>query len=446
MKKLTLFFTDLINRFLPDAFVFAILLAFLVLGAGALFGNGPMWQQIQNFGNGLWTLNNFAMQMALILITGSALAKTQFITDLLAKLALLASSPERASLLVTLVALVASTLNWGLGLIVGALMATEVAKKLKSCNYALLLASAYSGFLVWHGGLSGSIPLKLTDPTGIFTSITPGPIPLSESIFGTLNISIFFANCLVVFVVNYYLARVFGREIDSSQLLETRIEIPIKQEVRGSGNSTLAKGLEQSKALVLALALLLGSYFIKSLLDGNGLNLDLIIVLFFTLSLLLSGSVNKFIQNFNTSVKDASGILLQFPIYAAIMAVMSQSGIANMLSQFFVSISSEKTFLLFTYISAGVLNFFVPSGGGQWAIQGPIMLPAAKSLGVDLTSTAMAIAWGDAWTNMIQPFWALPLLSMAGVKLQKLISYTVLIFLASGLVTGLIFLWWGING
>ena len=124
------------------------------------------------------------------------------------------------------------------------------------------------------------------------------------------------------------------------------------------------------------------------------------------------------------------------------MAVMKHSGLAIKISEFFVVISTEKTFLFFTYLSAGILNFFVPSGGGQWAIQGPIILSAAAKLGVSATDAAMVIAWGDAWTNMVQPFWALPLLSLTGVKMQKLISYTVITLLVNGVVTSLCLLLW----
>ena len=154
---------------------------------------------------------------------------------------------------------------------------------------------------------------------------------------------------------------------------------------------------------------------------------------------LLHGNASRFLFYFKQGVAQSSGIILQFPFYAGIMAIMKDSGLAVDLSQLFVSISNENTFLLFSYWSAGLLNFFVPSGGGQWALQAPIMLPAAKELGISLSDTAMAIAWGDAWTNMVQPFWAIPLLSIAGLKLKDMMTYSVFIFLGVGLVSSLVF-------
>ena len=157
------------------------------------------------------------------------------------------------------------------------------------------------------------------------------------------------------------------------------------------------------------------------------------------LGILLHGSPSKFYGSFKTSVEQSAGIILQFPFYAGIMGMMASSGMAQALSEFFVSLASRETFLIYTYISAGIVNFFVPSGGGQWVIQGPIILPAAKELGVSLPKAAMAIAWGDAWSNMVQPFWALPLLSIAKIELKDIMGYLVIIFLATGLVTSAIF-------
>ena len=137
------------------------------------------------------------------------------------------------------------------------------------------------------------------------------------------------------------------------------------------------------------------------------------------------------------AVKGTAGIVLQVPLYAGIMGMMVGSGLAVAMSEWFVSISNATTFPLFTFISAGIVNFFVPSGGGQWAVQAPIVLPAAESLGVPIHQAAMAVAFGDAWTNMVQPFWALPLLGIAGLSIKDIMGYCTVCLLWSGLVIGL---------
>ena len=136
------------------------------------------------------------------------------------------------------------------------------------------------------------------------------------------------------------------------------------------------------------------------------------------------------------AVDTSSGIILQFPLYAGLMGMMVDSGLAISMSQWFVEISTKQSFPVITFLSAGIVNFFVPSGGGQWAVQAPIVVPAANQLGVPISQAAMAVAWGDAWTNMIQPFWALPLLALSGLKLRQIMGYCIVILIWSGVLIG----------
>ena len=145
------------------------------------------------------------------------------------------------------------------------------------------------------------------------------------------------------------------------------------------------------------------------------------------------------IDAFGEAAKGAAGIILQFPLYAGIMGMMTGASaegvsLASVISNFFVNISTVKTFPLFTFLSAGIVNLFVPSGGGQWVVQGPIMMPAGLEIGVDPAKTAMCIAYGDSWTNMIQPFWALPALGLAKLGARDIMGYTLIVLIVSGLV------------
>lgn len=148
----------------------------------------------------------------------------------------------------------------------------------------------------------------------------------------------------------------------------------------------------------------------------------------------------KYVRAVNEGIKTCGGIVLQFPFYAGIMGMMIHSGLAVSLSEVFVNISNQTTLPFFTFLSAGIVNFFVPSGGGQWAVQGPIMIPASKILDVPYSTTIIAIAWGDAWTNLVQPFWALPLLAVAKLKIRDIMGYTTVVLLVSGIIISLFML------
>lgn len=198
-----------------------------------------------------------------------------------------------------------------------------------------------------------------------------------------------------------------------------------------------------------ALIGLIGLVYIFMYFKDNGFALDLNIVnmIFLIAGIWLHGTPLNYVRAINEAVKGAGGIILQFPFYAGIMGMMTGEGaaeisLAGAISQGFVSISTETTFPLYTFLSAGVVNLFVPSGGGQWAVQAPIMMPAGDALGVSPAVTAMAIAWGDAWTNMIQPFWALPALGIAGLGARDIMGYCVITLFVTAIVVccGFLFL------
>ena len=325
---------------------------------------------VNSWGQGFWKLLAFAMQMVLVLVTGHTLAKTKVVESVLTSISSLAKSPSQAIIVITVVALIACWINWGFGLIVGALLAKQMAKKIKGLHYGFLVASAYSGFLIWHAGLSGSIPLKIAQISKDFMStITGGEvIPVTDTIFAWQNLLICAILILTLPVINMMMTPDPGEivEIDPSLLEESAGE-----QARTKKGTTPAEKIENSVVISMLLGLFGFAYIFYYFITGGTLGLD---------------SVNMI------------------------------------------------------FLFAGIVNFFVPSGGGQWAVQGPIVMPAAKALGVPLGKAAMAIALGDAWTNMIQPFWALPLLGIAGLGIRDIMGYCVVALLWGGFVISLVLL------
>jgi short-chain fatty acids transporter len=406
------------QKYIPNAYVFSILLTLVVLAVATVTTDYSVTTLIHFWGSSLSSLNEFAMQMALILILGFVLARTSLIQFILKKIASLPKNNTQAVMLVTVVSLMACYLNWGFGLVVSAFICIAVAQSLPQVNFPLLVASSYSGFLIWHGGPSGSVPLKLTEEG----------ISLGQTIFASYNFALILSLTCILLIVNF----IFSRSTNYARAkVHTEVEPDEAEEI-----STLAQKLEHSNLLNYLFAGLGGIYLITN--KGNT-DINLIIFLFFWLAIILHKTPYRLMNEFNLGVREAASILLLFPLYAGIMGMMSQSGMAQALSEFFVSISNKNTFLMFTYWSAGIVNFVVPSGGGQWAIQGPIMIPAGLSLGIDPAKTGMAIAWGDAWTNMIQPFWALPILSLAKLELKDIYKYCLIICGVIGVVHSFIF-------
>ncbi|MBS8265517.1 short-chain fatty acid transporter [Mesobacillus boroniphilus] len=431
MKTLVSFFNRIMQRYLPDPFLFVIILTFVVFGLGLIFTDSGPYQMVQHWGGGFWGLLTFSMQMVLVLVTGHVLASSNIFKRGLGSLASLAKSPGQAIVIVTVVSMIASLINWGFGLVIGALFAKELAKKVKNVDYRLLIASAYAGFIVWHGGISGSIPLTIATE-GHFSQDLIGIIPTDQTIFAGFNLFIILILLLVLPVVNRLMMPSKDQTVTVDPVL---LENDVQAATIEQGAMTPAEKLENSRIISLLIGIF-GLVFLFYYFATNGfkLNLDIVNFLFLFLGILFHGTPKRFLEAVVNAVKGASGIIIQFPFYAGIMGMMTASGLAAVMSEGFVSISNEFTFPFFAFLSAGLVNFFVPSGGGQWAVQAPVMLEAAQTLGVSIPKTAMAVAWGDAWTNLIQPFWALPALAIAGLKAKDIMGYCVLTLIVSGII------------
>ena len=432
MKALVRFFVVLMQRYLPDALLFAVILTFIAFAAAWALTPKSFMEVIQAWGNGLWGLLGFAMQMILIVVTGHTMASSRPIKLLLEKLAAIPQSPAGAGVLAAFVAGVCCFINWGFGLVIAALLARALARRMPDLDYGYVVAAGYGGFVIWHGGLSGSIPLDLAT-AGHRVKEWVGVIPTTETIFSSPNLIICGLILVSVPVLFFFMCPSKENAKPADPALLADPEEPAEPE-----NKTPAQRLEYSRLVTLLFGLMgviyLGNYFMKS--GVLNLSLNIVIFVFMWLGIILHGTPMAYIRAVNEAIKAAAGIAVQFPLYAGIQGIMLTTGLAAMITNWFVSISTVDTFPLYTFLAGGIVNVFVPSGGGQWAVQGPINIPAALQLGVNPAKVAMSIAYGDMWTNMIQPFWALPLLGIAKLGARDIMGYCVMVLVLTGVIVG----------
>jgi short-chain fatty acids transporter len=421
----------LARRVIPDPFVIAVGLSALVLAiAAARTGTVDAFKAYTRgmFDGGLLA---FAFKMALILVTGHALAAAPVTRRLLGRLAALPRTTPAAAALVALTALLLGLLNWGLGLVAGAFAAREVGRAFHArgqpLNYPLIGAAGYLGLVVWHGGLSGSAPLKVAD-AGPFGD----PLPISETVLGPMNLVV----TGLVLTALPLLFRALGRSGDVS--LEPW-EATLAQQPEASDAPGPLDRIERSPlitaVLVVPVVVTLGAGLLEK--GAAAINLDFVILAFFALGLLLHGRPLAYANAFGEGARGAAGILLQFPIYFGILAAAKASGvlvdIASAMNTVAASMGVDAgvSAPLMTFTTAAGINMLVPSGGGQWVLQQPIITAAVDALHVSRAEMVMAFAYGDQLTNMLQPFWALPLLSITGLKAREVMGYTILAMLAA---------------
>lgn len=425
-----------VHRFLPSPFSIAAILTLLAFVLAILFTAGSPVEILGHWHQGFWELLAFSMQMVLILVLGHTLALTPLARQAIRFLTRYTTNSAQAAALVGFSALLMGFLNWGLCLIFGAILAREVGEKAKAngiaLNYPLVAAAGYSGMMVWHGGFSGSAPLVVAEE-GHFLAEVIGRIPVSETLLSPMNI---FTSLLLLTVVPAFLYQLGKRTAARPlpDLKEQVVEIPVERDL------SPAEQLDRGRLLAIVLGGLIIFYafytgFTASAANPLGfLDLNFINFCLLGLGLLLHSSVHRFLGAVQEAVGGSSGIIIQFPLYAGIMGVMKYSGLITDFSNLFVSISTIQTLPLFTLFSAGLVNIFVPSGGGQWAVQGPVIVQAAHALEVPVNKVIMALAYGDGLTNMLQPFWALPLLGITRLDARDILPYSSLIMLTGGII------------
>ncbi|SAL06864.1 short-chain fatty acid transporter [Caballeronia calidae] len=431
IQRTSAFFTQVVHRVLPDPLIFAI---FLTIATFALaFGLTPQSPAdlVVMWGSGFWNLLAFSMQMAMILVTGHALASSGPVKRVLVALAHSARTPTQGVMLVAFVSAVACAINWGFGLVLGAMLSREVAKRVEGTDYRLLVACAYMGFLTWHGGLSGSVPL-VAATSGNPMEKTIGLIPVSQTIFTGYNAFI----TIGLIVMLPILARLMmPKPSDVISVDPALLDDPQEVTRKLSADATLAERAEESRLLAVFVALLCAVFLvIRTRNKGFTLDIDTVNLVFLAIGILLHKTPMAYARAVAAAARGTSAIMIQFPLYAGIQALMDHSGLAGVITKWFVDVANIYTFPLLTFLSSGLINFAVPSGGGHWVVQGPFVMPAAKALGANLGKAAMAIAYGEAWTNMAQPFWALPALAIAGLGVRDIMGYCVTALLFSGLV------------
>lgn len=442
------------SRIVPDPFAIAVLLTAIVFVAALATGRGPL-AVLRDWGrtDGLWKLLVFTIQMCTMLVLGTALAAAPAVQRGIVKTVSLARTPRGLVAATAAVSIALSLFNWSLGLVGGALFAREAGRIARdrgwALHYPIACAAGYAGLMTWHGGLSGSAPLKAASSAGMVEVLgaelaakAGGAVDLTTTIFGSLNLWVSGGLLLLGPLVFYLLTPAPGEDPEPAPVPEGAVPMIAGDEDAPPPTSAIER-FERSPwvtwVLVLPMAGALGLWLAE---EGVGkLDFDTVNLALWCAALVLHGRPDRFVRACESGIAGCTGIVLQFPLYGGIMGMLAGSGLSAAFSRALAQVGAGA-FPVLTFLSAGLLNLLVPSGGGQWAVQGPILVESAIELHVPLSTTVMAMAYGDQWTNMLQPFWALPLLAITGVPARDIIGYTAIWMVAGGLwiVGGLLLL------
>ncbi|MEW1952780.1 TIGR00366 family protein [Terrabacter sp. NPDC080008] len=454
-------FTDLsvryVEKWMPDPYLFAVILTIVVVVLTfVLVPGASLGGVVDGWYKGVWGEGNiftFAMQMILILVGGYTLAEAPLVKRGLQWLASKPRNQAQGGLLCFGVAALACIVNWGLGLVVGALLARQVFARLRTVNFAYLVAAGYMGYMVWTSGLSSSIALANTDKTSklnIIWTQTHQLVPLSDTIFRPYSFLPMLVLAVVIGLLVHRMSPRPGEAAATQEQADVDLEALLAmdraaddREARPSGPRTLAERLENLWVLNVLVFVAGVAYFVRS---GFALNIGSMVMLFFILGALFHWTPMRFIRAFTEAAKTSGPLLLQYPLYGGIIGLLGytpQSGVHPLQTVIATAIVSHATYYtlpFLNYVASVVISLFVPSGGGHWGVQGPVAVDAAVQLGQTspayLGKISMSVANGEAVANMIQPFWLLPVLAIAKLNIRRVMGFTVVAFVVGFVVLG----------
>ena len=420
------------QRWIPDSWVVCMLLTVAAILLAMFGAEASLNESVLAWGNGMWALLELGMQFAIAMIAAHACVSSRPVFRLLDRLASLPdpNRPIQAIALIGVYSLVTAYMNWALSVVASALFVPFIARRNPKADIRLVIVAAYLGIgTIWHGGLSGSAPLILATPGNPLLAPASGApvidrvLPVTETLFIPFNL-VFIAILGAVALATVMLLhpRQNVQTLTAEQIDDMMPTLPEDQ-----APETPAARMEASHGWIILAAILIGyplGYSMVTRGFGATWTINAYNAVFLVAALLLQGRPSNLVRAFGNGARTASGVILQFPFYAGIFGVINNTGLGAWLGELFVTFATTETYPVVVYFYSGFVNLFVPSGGSKWLIEAPYLLPAAKELGVSATTTVLAYAYGDATTNLIQPFWAIPILTVTRLKFGDVLGYT----------------------
>ncbi|MDI3470937.1 MAG: Short-chain fatty acids transporter [Pseudolabrys sp.] len=436
LVRIAIGFTAWAERWFPDAFIFVAIAVVVVALAAIVNGASPRAVSVA-FGNGFWSLITFTMQMCFVAIGGYVVAMSHPAQGLIRGLAAMPKNGVSAVGLVAAVSILASLLNWGLSLIFGGLLVRALAERGElKMDYRAAAAAAYLGLgATWAMGLSSSAAQLQANAASLPKSLLPitGVIPFSETIFLWQSIVITVVLLVISVIIAVWSAPGPGTAMTAEKM---GIDLAREDEIDVAPPSQPGEWLEHSPILTILIVLLAGGWLIYEFSRQDPIvaisNLNTYNFLFIMLGLLLHWRPKRFLVSVIKAVPATSGVLIQFPFYGAIAAMLTLAKndagltVSDQITHAFVSISTQHLYPVVIGIYSAVLGFFVPSGGGKWLLEAPYVMQAANDLKVHLGWAVQVYNAAEALPNLINPFWMLPLLGVLGLKARDIVGFTFL--------------------
>ncbi len=435
-------FTEWSLNWVPDSMVFVLAMTIIVYVMGLVFtDHGPL-QLLDDYAGGFWVLLTFAMQLTVMMITGFVVADSKLVKGGLIKLIDLPSTPKATFIMFCLIVGVVSWLHWAVGLMIGIVMGKELAvrKRGLGIHYPVLAAGSYVMMLIMANGPSQSAPLLAATKGNFLEQTIGGLIPLTDTALSPFLLVLVGFELITIPLLLAALMPKKGHAVEISD--EAYNEFTYVPGTKDETNLRPAERWERSRILLTVLGVAILTWVVRFVAINGVVKLDINVInfTFFGLGMVLHGSPRSFITSVKQGVNTTFGVIIQFPLYAGIFGIISHSGLASVITHWFLSISTTSTYSWIIMIYTTIMDFLVPSDGSKFVVEAPYIIPAGQQLGIPVAHVVNAYSTGGQLANTIQPFWALPYLAAYKLRFQDILPYTFVTFLYALIIGSIAFL------
>lgn len=427
------------SRYFPDAFIFALILTILAMALAMLFTPTSPVEVLGHWFDGIPSLFTFAFQLMFTYAAALVLVDTPIVQRFVKAVSKVVKTPMAAYIWTGVLGAITSFIGWYIGPIVTAIFARSLAQQIKGIDYRLISAIAYSSFTISLTGISGTIPLFVATE-GSLTELMGGLIGLEQTTFSTINMVSAVAIVVTTTFIYYLIARNKKEIVTYQDLALEGYEESAATVVAEEKPTTFAEKINSFRPLILIIGVAGLIYLIFLFIEKglSGLNLNTVAIIAMVLGMLVQKDAISYAKSFANNLVGTASIGMQFPLYGGIAGILVGSGVASSFTEYIVEIATTATFPVITFIFTGILNLFIPSAGAQFAATATFLIPAGEALGVEIPRAVLAITYGDIWTNLIQPFWALlyfPLLAQGTrLSVRDFMGYCLPILIAVGVI------------
>jgi len=436
-------FTEWSLNWIPDSMVFVVALTLIVyVMALGLTRHGPL-ELLDDYAKGFWVLLTFAMQLTVMMITGFVVADSKLVKAAIVRVIGITKTARSTLILFCLIVGVVSWLHWAAGIMVAIVMGKEVAvrKRGTGIHYPVLAAAAYTMMLLMANGPSQSAPLLAATSGNFLEKSIGGLIPLTQTALSPFLLTLVLFELVTLPVIFALLMPRKERAVEiSDAVYDEFTRAPTATD--STENLRPAERWERSRVLltVLGVGILIWSARFMVTMGAAKLDLNVINFMLFGLGMVLHGSPRSFTESVKQGVGTTYGVIIQFPLYAGIFGLIVHSGLSDIITHWFLSISTKGTYSWIVLVYTTIMDFFVPSGGSKFAVEAPYIIAAGQKLGIPVAHVVNAYSTGGQLANLIQPFWALPFMAAFKVRFQDILPYTFAMFVYAFVVGSVAFL------